>query len=116
MTDNNDTVMITDEDGMPFGVLYIPAIQEAAATLVYKHAAVAEDSDALARLTLEWPCELDHDTAGYVAAAALTLLTQDVVAPMLAVIHELAPAVADQMRAKLVELRDAAVNTLGGGQ
>lgn len=110
MTENPSHAMIVNDDGTPRGVIDIDKMQADATILMYEMAAAAGDDDAVDAVAVEWVERLDADSMGYVSATALTLLARNVLAPILEVLDELAPAL--KLRAKLAESRDHAIETL----
>ncbi|WP_051161330.1 hypothetical protein [Nocardia brevicatena] len=76
-------------------------------------AAAGNDAE-LDRIGMEWTARLDPDDFGYTAAAALSLMVRNIVAPLLEVVDEALPNIG--IRAKLAESRDHAEATLGGGR
>lgn len=111
-----DQVMIVDGDGIPSGVVDIPELQAAATVLMLKFAVAAEDREALVRLAHDWPKTVDSVTAGFTAAAALSAMTENVVAPLLQVVDTLDAKLGVALRDKLAETLEHAEATLGGGK
>ncbi|WP_156371226.1 hypothetical protein [Nocardia arizonensis] len=108
--------MIVGDDGIPRGVADMAELQSAATVLMYQFAAAAGDDDAIDRVSVEWLESVDMDAAGYIAAMTLPMLARNVIAPMLEVLGTMAPELEASLRAKLVESRDYAQATLGGGR
>ncbi|MEV0711473.1 hypothetical protein [Nocardia aurea] len=111
-----DLALVVNEDGTPRGVVDVAQIQSTATILMYEMASAAGNDDELDRIGIEWTETLDPDEFGYVSAAALSLLVRNVLAPVLQVLAELSPELEKDLRAKLVESRDYAQATLGGGR
>lgn len=102
--------MIINSDGTPRGVADVDRIQSDATILMYQYAAAAGNDSAVDAVGVEWVECLDSDSMGYTAAAALSLITRCVLAPILDVLDEVAPQF--DFRAKLAEGRDNAIETL----
>ncbi|MEU2035157.1 hypothetical protein [Nocardia amamiensis] len=115
MTATPDRIMIVGEDGLPRSVVDLASMQAHATRLMYQMSAAAGDNDALDRIGTEWAGALDPDFFGYVAAGALSLMARNVLAPLLEVLDTLSPSLGADLRAKLIESRDHAEQTLGGG-
>ena len=109
-----DLFMVVGDDGTPRGVVDRDRMQSDATRLMYQLAAVAGDDVETDRVASEWVERLDPDAFGYVAAGALSLMTRNILAPLLEVLDEALPHV--EFRAKLAESRDQAAKTLGGGR
>ncbi|UAK34177.1 hypothetical protein K8O92_10030 [Nocardia asteroides] len=111
-----DHVMVVGDDGLPRSVVDIASMQAHATRLMYQMSAAASDDGALDRIGTEWAEALDPDFFGYVAAGALSLMARNVLRPLLEVLDALSPALGADLRAKLIESRDHAELTLGGGR
>ncbi|MGW5376231.1 hypothetical protein ACWESM_12365 [Nocardia sp. NPDC003999] len=116
MTPTPDRFLIVGDDGLPRSVVDLADMQAHSTRLMYQMAAVASDNDALDRIGTEWAEALDPDFFGYVAAGALSLMVRNVLDPLLQVLDTLSPSLGADLRAKLVESRDHAERTLGGGR
>ncbi|WP_159842387.1 hypothetical protein [Nocardia sp. CY41] len=111
-----DLALIVNDDGTPRGVLDVSQIQSAATVMMYEYAVAAGDDDATDRVGIEWAQILPPDELGYTTAAALSLLARNVLGPLLQVLDAVSPELGADLRAKLVESRDYAQATLGGGR
>ncbi|MEV0435996.1 hypothetical protein [Nocardia sp. NPDC050413] len=109
-----DLFMVVGDDGLPRGVVDRDRMESDATRLMYQLAAVAGDDAETDRIACEWVERLDPDAFGYVAAGALSLMTRNILAPLLEVLDQALPHI--KFRAKLVESRDQAEEALGGGQ
>lgn len=107
---NEPNYMLVGDDGTPAGFIDLDQIQIDATKLMYRQAAVAGDDDAVDRVVREFMAGRSADEIGYVTAAALSLMTRHVVAPMLEVMKAVLPQFA--FRSKLAEARDHAEETL----
>jgi hypothetical protein len=110
MTDHTHAMIIGD-DGTPTGIVDIARIQCDATVLMYRFAAAAGDNAAVDAVAIEFMHDRDADEIGYVTAAAMSLITRHVLAPVLDVLDEVAPTLG--FRAKLAESRDNAIRELG---
>ncbi|WP_152530449.1 hypothetical protein [Rhodococcus sp. JG-3] len=102
--------MIMNEDGTPRGVADISRIQSDATILMYQYAAAAGNDEAVDAVAEEWVNRLDPDAMGYTSAAALSLLTRNVLAPMLDLFDQLLPDL--DFRATLAKCRDDTIEAL----
>lgn len=114
MNDTPDRFMVVGDDGVPRGIVELADLQANATRLMYEMAAAAGNDAELDRIGMEWTTRLDPDDFGYTAAAALSLMARNIVAPMLEVFDEALPNI--KFRSKLAECRDEAEKTLGGGR
>ncbi len=110
MDQNPTHAMIVNGDGTPRGVADVDRIQADATIMMYEMAAAAGNDAAVDAVAIAWVQRLDSDSMGYVSASALSLLTRNILAPVLDIIDELAPRF--DFRAKLAEGRDNAIATL----
>ncbi|MGV9331060.1 hypothetical protein [Nocardia sp. NPDC003726] len=108
-----ERLLLLGEDGMPRGVVDVAELQSKATILMYALAAAAGDHEAVERVCEQYLETVDPDICGFVAAAALSLSTHNVVAPLLDVIETAMPEL--NIRDKLRESHEHAVQTLGGG-
>lgn len=114
MSATPDRFMVIGDDGVPRGIVELADLQADATRLMYQMAAAAGDDAEVDRIGVEWSARLDPDAMGYAAAGALSLMTRNILAPLLEVLDEVLPDI--NFRAKLAESRDHAEVTLGGGR
>ncbi|HEY9416623.1 MAG TPA: hypothetical protein VIQ30_17845 [Pseudonocardia sp.] len=114
MNDTPPRFMVVGDDGVPRGIVELADLQSDATRLMYEMAAAAGNDAELDRIGFEWSARLDPDAMGYVSAGALSLMTRNILAPLLDVLDEVMPKAG--FRAKLAESRDHAERTLGGGR
>ena len=114
MNDTPPKFMVVGDDGVPRGIVELADLQSDATRLMYEMAAAAGNDAELDRIGFEWSARLDPDAMGYVSAGALSLMTRNILAPLLDVLDEVMPKAG--FRAKLAESRDHAERTLGGGR
>lgn len=112
-TELPDQILVTDDDGSPLSIIDVDKMQSDSTRLMYEMAASAGDDAATDAIGIAWAAALHPDQMGYVSAGALSLLTRNVLAPLLDVLDEVMPKA--QFRAKLAEARDNAEATLNGG-
>ncbi|MBY6708480.1 hypothetical protein HQ308_16895 [Rhodococcus sp. BP-241] len=109
MSDDAD-YMLVGENGVPTGFVDLDQITIDATVLMYQQAAVAGDDDAVDGVVHEFMAGRSADEIGYITAAALSLMTRHIVAPLLDVADQAAPQF--NFRAKLVEAWDNAIEAL----
>ncbi|MFI9537472.1 hypothetical protein ACIG56_30045 [Nocardia fusca] len=114
MSATPDKFMVVGDDGVPRGIVELADLQANATRLMYEMAAVAGNDAELDRIGMEWTARTDPDDFGYTTAAALSLMTRHILAPLLDVLDEVMPKAG--FRAKLAESRDEAERNLGGGR
>lgn len=89
MTTINTTFVITDDNGLPSAVANRDEIQAQATLLAYDLAQYADDPDAITNAMEAHLATAGTGGFGYVAAAALRILTEHVLNPVLDVTDEL---------------------------
>lgn len=111
MTENNapSEAFIVRDDGTPIGHIDIDRLQADSTLLMYEMAVTAGDDDATDAVAHRWVARHDADYFGYVAAGALSLMTRNILAPVLDV-AETASKV--DLRKGLREAYENAVTTL----
>lgn len=106
-----DTAVIVDETGAPKSVIDIDQLQSDAIRLMYALAATAGDDDETDKVSNEWVSAHDPEYFGYLAAAALSLMVRNVLAPTLdaaAVVGlDLRPGLVDSARNSEQSLNNA---------
>ncbi|PPJ24150.1 hypothetical protein C5E45_28300 [Nocardia nova] len=110
----SDQMFVVGKDGAPRGMVDVDRLQSDATLLMYEMAAAAGNDAAVDRIGIEWAARLDPDAMGYTAAGALSLMTRNILAPLLEVLDRALPEL--KFREKLAECRDDAARTLGGGR
>lgn len=104
-----DDIIVTDEDGNAKAFVNVDRLQSDATRLMYAMAVTAGDDDATDKVGADWATQHDPDYFGYLSAAALSLLTRNILAPVL----DVAEARGVDLRAGLREAAAAAEETLG---
>lgn len=84
MTTDN-IYMLCDDDGTPAGMVDLDAIESTATVLAYRMADACDDPARLDAITTQAITEQGSDGFGYVAAAALRITIEHLLAPTLAV-------------------------------
>ena len=84
MTTNN-IYMLCDDDGTPAGMVDVDAIESAATVLAYRMADACDDHARLDAITTQAITEQGSGGFGYVAAAALRITIECLLAPTLRV-------------------------------
>lgn len=100
-----DKAMIIGSDGVPTGVVEIDKLQADATRLMYALAVTAGDDDATDNVAERWVSDHGPEYFGYLAAAALSLMTRHVLAPVL-----------DAASAAGVDLRPGLVRAAGNAE
>lgn len=106
--------ILLDANGMPTGVVDFASLKAAAEHFAYSLAAVAGDIDAVGRIGDEVSADLPSGCGEYVAAAALVVLTQQVIAPLITIAETYRPEL--DVRANMTELASGYGRAFGGGQ
>lgn len=88
MTDNNlpadvTDFLIVDDNGMPIGSANIDQIQAQATRLAFEMAEHCGDPDELTQVTIRHMQEVGATGFGYVTAAALRIMTEHILDPLL---------------------------------
>ncbi|WP_051756043.1 hypothetical protein [Nocardia sp. NRRL WC-3656] len=110
---SDPTYVVVGDDGAPRGIVDVDKIQANATLLMYELSAAAGDDAEVDRICAEWAARLDPDAMGYTSAAALSLLTRNVLAPLIDVLEVATPGV--EYRAKLAECREYTARLIGDG-
>lgn len=109
-----DNLVLTDDDGNAVGMINMPQLQSHATRLMYHMAASAGNDEETDRVGEEWALKFDSPQYfGWVCACALSLMTRHILGPALEVIDAQMPG--NGLRAKLIDARDYADQTLGKG-
>jgi len=111
-TDIPSEAFIVGDDGLPIAHIDIDRLQSDATMLMYEMAATAGDDAATDAVGARWAARHDPDYFGYLAAAALSLTTRNILAPTLDVAAELGV----DLRPGLRRACDDALRDLGGDQ
>ncbi|BCF81649.1 hypothetical protein RQCS_11940 [Rhodococcus qingshengii] len=101
---------ILDDNGIPDAIVNVDVIQMTATRLMYDMAANSGDTAALDQISVRYLDEVGVDLFGYVASAALRLMTTCVLEPTLAIVDEALPTIA--LRTKLEDSARNAHTTL----
>lgn len=101
---------IVDDNGIPISHVDIDRLQSDATLLMYEMAATAGNDDATDAVAIRWTTRCDPDYFGYLTAAALSLMTRNILAPILDVTDELGV----NLRAGLRNASNDAHRDLGG--
>ncbi|WP_280265372.1 hypothetical protein [Nocardia wallacei] len=109
-----DRVMLLGDDGLPKGVYDLGAIDRDAVRLMYELAANSGSSRRLDEVMARFIDEIGTDAFGYVAVAALRLMTENVLEPTLQAVDATAPKVGRRLRNKLRSM--ASDNGANGGE
>lgn len=106
--------LVTDSDGAPTGFVDVDQIQAQATRLAYDMAVACSDPTHLEQVTTAHLAEAGAEAFGYVAAAALRILAEHVLDPVLQVTGELHRAgyLSQDLRAGLVDAAANATTTL----
>ena len=78
-----DFIIVADDDGTPKSMVDVDRLQTDATRLMYQLAVSAGDDDATDKVSERWVAAHDPDYFGYLAAATLSLLVRNVLAPTL---------------------------------
>ncbi|AZI58384.1 hypothetical protein EH165_09770 [Nakamurella antarctica] len=97
--------MLVDDDGAPLGMVDPEAISTAGARLAFEFANACDDQDALNQITARYITEAGPAGFGYVATAALSIITTVVLSGVLAVTDALGTDMRTGIKA-LAEGRD----------
>jgi|YelNatPaOPRAMG01_1025707.scaffolds.fasta_scaffold130844_4 hypothetical protein len=86
--DNNPAeAIIVRDDGQPIGRINFDDLEANATLLMYAFADSAGDDDKTDEVAAQWLDRIGPGHFGYVAAAALALMTRNVLAPVLEVVE-----------------------------
>lgn len=99
---------VTDEAGLPLGMVNMDQVQADGTAMSYALAAAAGDRDELDRVADEWLERVGSSGFGYVAAVAARQLAEGVVAPLLDVLDATRAATGVPTQDLRVGLSDAA--------
>lgn len=105
-------VFVVGADGLPIAHIDVDKLTTDASRLMFELAATAGDDDATDRVGEKWVASHDPAYYGYLCAAALSLMTRNVLAPCL----EAAAAVGLDLRAGLRKCATESLQELGGDQ
>ncbi|CAJ1505688.1 hypothetical protein [[Mycobacterium] burgundiense] len=83
MTEIPSDAYIVGDDGLPIGHINIDQLTSDATLMMYEMAASAGDDAATDQVAIRWSGTHDPDYFGYLAAAALSLITRNILAPVL---------------------------------
>lgn len=81
--------LIDENDGSPLGIVDADQIQSDAVVLAYAMATFSDDPEELDRIAAETLTRVGSEGYGFVAAAALRMMTQHILEPVLAVTDRL---------------------------
>lgn len=107
-----ERMLLVDDDGNPLSMIDTDQLQADATRLMYAYAAASGDDAELDRIAREWITRNDPRYFGYLAAAALSLITRNVLEPSLQVLDEALPHI--KFREFLADARDNTERDLGG--
>lgn len=82
------THMLVNDDGQPLGVIDIDLIQARATRLGFEMATFHDDPTELDRVSAEALAEVGAQAFGYVTAAALRHVVENIVGPLMAIADE----------------------------
>lgn len=85
MTDLPETLLVTDDAGVPTSFVDVDTIQDQATRFAFDLAEVCDDPEALDAVTHRHLSEAGTGAFGYVAAAALRIVVHNVLDPTLQV-------------------------------
>ncbi|MFJ1510910.1 hypothetical protein [Cellulosimicrobium funkei] len=114
MTTKPNNYVLTDENGIPTGVLDVDRIQAQATRLAYDMAVYSDDPTMLEQVSTQHLAEAGTEAFGYVAASALRILAEHILEPVLMVTDRLhkVGALHHDLRAGLEDAADNARETL----
>lgn len=109
--------LIVGDDGLPSGVLDLSRFEGDATLLAFRLAVASDDASAVSDVLSDALESQGVETFGHLAAAALRVLTENVVAPLLEVTDALGDAgyLKADVRAGLEDALANAEAALGGG-
>lgn len=112
MSNEPESVIVTDEAGAPVGVVDVEQVRAAGQIVAYAVAAVAEDENAVDSVSTEWVQVFEPTELPFVLAAALSIMAKMVVGPLVTIAEDRAP----ELRVR-EQIRDAAAwaEATGGG-
>lgn len=102
-------ILVTAEDGNVTSFIDVDKLQSDATRLMYQLAVTAGDDDATDEVSTEWVTAHDPEYFGYLAAAALSLMTRCILGPIL----EVTDAMGVNLRAGLQDSADNAEEAFG---
>ena len=82
-------ILVTGSDGNVDSFIDVDQLQSDATRLMYQLAATAGDDEATDKVSNRWVTEHDPDYFGFLAAAALSLMTRCILGPILEVTDEM---------------------------
>ena len=83
--------LLLDDDGSPLGIIDTGKMQSDAIEMAYEMAVHCGDEDALDAVSSKWLDRVGPEGFGYVAAAALRMMTHYILDPTLQAVDLLAP-------------------------
>lgn len=110
------TFLLTDDGGRPLGMVDPEQILAEATLLAYQLASFSDDPEELDRIAAETLTRVGSESYGYLAAAALRMLTQHILEPVLEVTDRLREVgvLHHDLRDGLFQAYENARATLGG--